>query len=319
MKTMDIANQKSAKKTPQFVCKSCDFKCSKQSDYDRHIETMKHKMLINANKKTPDKEEQVFICICGNKYNHRSSFSRHKRTCNAVKTHEAISITNEDDSKTTNDVVLETEIKDKKDSATEKELKDLVKDLIKQNSELMKTITDIIPKIGNITNTTNNTMHNNFNLNVFLNEHCKDALNISDFIDSLKITLEDLLFSKTNGISRGITDVLIKGLKELDIHKRPIHCTDIKRDIMYIKDEDKWQKDENHAMIKNTIVKIADKERTALQQWAIDNPDWIETERKQIEYLTMMRSVCEPIENYNNYERKIIKNIGKQIIIDKNS
>ena len=316
---MDIANQQSAKKTPHFVCKSCDFKCSKQSDYDRHIETMKHKMLINANKKTPDKEEQVFICICGNKYNHRSSFSRHKRMCNAVKTHEAIYITNEDDSKTTNDVVLETEIKDKKDTATEKELKDLVKDLIKQNSELMKTITDIIPKIGNITNTTNNTTHNNFNLNVFLNERCKDALNITDFIDSLKITLDDLLFSKTNGISRGITDVLIKGLKELDIHKRPIHCTDIKRDIMYIKDEDKWQKDENHAMIKNTIVKIADKERTALQQWAIDNPDWIETERKQIEYLTMMRSICEPIENYNNYERKIIKNIGKEIIIDKNS
>jgi hypothetical protein len=152
---------------------------------------------------------------------------------------------------------------------------------------------------------------------VFLNEQCKDALNISDFIDSLKITLEDLLFSKSNGISRGITDVMIKGLKELDIHKRPIHCTDIKRDIMYIKDEDKWQKDENHDMMKNTIVKIADMERTALQQWAIDNPDWIETERKQLEYLTMMRSICEPIENYNNYERKIIKNLGKEILIDK--
>jgi hypothetical protein len=199
-------------------------------------------------------------------------------------------------------------------------------ELINDNKEMMKIIkgqqdqiNNIIPKFGNVTNNTNNTIHNNFNLNVFLNEHCKDALNISDFIDSLKITLDDLLFSKTNGISRGITDVLIKGLKELDIHKRPIHCTDIKRDIMYIKDEDKWQKDKNHAMIKNTIVKIADKERTALQQWAIDNPDWIETERKQIEYLTMMRSVCEPIENYNNYERKIIKNIGKEIIIDKNS
>jgi hypothetical protein len=160
-------------------------------------------------------------------------------------------------------------------------------------------------------------MNNNFNLNVFLNEQCKDALNISDFIDSLKITLEDLLFSKTNGISRGITDVLIKGLKELDIYKRPIHCTDIKRDIMYIKDEDKWLKDDSNEMIKNTIVKIADKERTALQQWAIDNPDWIETEKKQIEYLTMMRSICEPIENYNNYERKIIKNLGKEIMIDK--
>jgi hypothetical protein len=205
---------------------------------------------------------------------------------------------------------------------------ELLLKLIKDNDEMMKIIkgqqeqlNSIIPKIGNITNntnnTTNNTMNNNFNLNVFLNEQCKDALNISDFIDSLKITLEDLLFSKTNGISRGITDVLIKGLKELDIYKRPIHCTDIKRDIMYIKDEDKWLKDDSNEMIKNTIVKIADKERTALQQWAIDNPDWIETEKKQIEYLTMMRSICEPIENYNNYERKIIKNLGKEIMIDK--
>jgi hypothetical protein len=198
---------------------------------------------------------------------------------------------------------------------------ELLLKLIKDNDEMMRIIkgqqeqiNSIIPKIGN---TTNNNTTNNFNLNVFLNEQCKDALNISDFIDSLKITLEDLLFSKTNGISRGITDVMIRGLKELDIHKRPIHCTDIKRDIMYIKDEDKWLKDENHDMMRNTIVKIADMERTALQQWAIDNPDWMETERKQIEYLTMMRSICEPIENYNNYEKKIIKNLGKEILIDK--
>ena len=314
---MDIANQQSAEKTPVLVCEKCDFKCSKHSDYNRHIETTKHKMLIDANQKTPKKEEHAFNCICGNKYNHNSSFSRHKRTCAAIKKHESKSITKEDDSNTINADVLESEnkIKEKIDSATDKELKDLVKDLIKQNGELMKTINDIIPKIGNTTN--NNTMNNNFNLNVFLNEQCKDALNISDFIDSLKITLEDLIFSKTNGISRGITDVMIKGLKELDIHKRPIHCTDIKRDIMYIKNEDKWQKDDNHKIMKNTIIKIADKERTALQQWAIDNPDWMETERKQIAYLTMMRSICEPIENYNNYERKIIKNLGKEIQIDK--
>jgi hypothetical protein len=203
--------------------------------------------------------------------------------------------------------------------------KDMFIELINDNKEMMKIIKDqqeqikcMIPKIGNTTNnTTNNNTMNNFNLNVFLNEHCKDALNISDFIDSLKITLEDLLFSKTNGISRGITDVMIKGLKELDIHKRPIHCTDIKRDIMYIKDENKWSKDDSNEMMKNTIIKIADKERTALQQWAIDNPDWMETERKQLEYLTMMRSICEPIENYTNYERKIIKNLGKEILIDK--
>ena len=193
--------------------------------------------------------------------------------------------------------------------------------LIKDNDEMMKIIkgqqeqiNTLIPKLGN---TTNNNITNNFNLNLFLNEKCKDALNMSEFIDSLKITLEDLLFSKNNGITRGITDVMIKGLKELDIYKRPIHCTDIKRDIMYIKDEDKWQKDDNHYKIKNTIVKIADKERTALQQWAVDNPDWIETENKQIEYLTMVRSICEPIENFDKYERKIVKIVGKEIIVDK--
>jgi len=297
---MTMMTQKNAE---YFICEKCDFVCSKKSNYERHILTRKHK---NDDKKEQKGAEQN-VCICGKSFKYRQGLFVHRKTC-----------IDYEKNNTTDGVILENEINKKIDSTTDKELKELVKELIKQNGELVKTINEIVPKIGNTNNTTNNTtMNNNFNLNVFLNEQCKDALNISDFIDSLKITLEDLLFSKTNGISRGITDVMIKGLKELDIHKRPIHCTDIKRDIMYIKDENKWSKDDNHEMMKNTIVKIADKERTALQQWAIDNPDWMETERKQLEYLTMMRSICEPIENYNNYERKIIKNLGKEIQLDK--
>ena len=327
---METTTKKHAEKCYIFICKSCDFKCSKESNYKKHIETNKHKRLTETTKKMPSDEPKNFICICGKKYNHHTSLAKHKRTCDIVNTPELSYVTKEDYANTINHMSISTDNNDKmiySPSYNIPNKDELLLKLIKDNDEMMKIIkgqqeqiNSILPKIGNITNnntTNNNTMHNNFNLNVFLNEQCKDALNISDFIDSLKITLEDLLFSKTNGISRGITDVLIKGLKELDIYKRPIHCTDIKRDIMYIKDEDKWQKDDNNVMMKNTIVKIADKERTALQQWAIDNPDWIETERKQIEYLTMMRSVCEPIENYNNYERKIIKNIGKEILIDK--
>jgi hypothetical protein len=311
-----MTTQKNAEKCHVFVCEKCDFKSSKESNYKLHLDTIKHKRLHETTKKMPKKDKQKFNCVCGNKYNHHSSLAKHKRTCI---THNA-SKKECDDNDTINGIISENKIEEKVETKTDKELKELVRDLIKQNGELVKTIHDIVPKIGNTnignTNITNN-MNNSFNLNIFLNEQCKDALNISDFIDSLKITLEDLLFSKTNGISRGITDVMIKGLKELDICKRPIHCTDIKRDIMYIKDEDKWLKDDNHEIMKNTIVKIADKERTALQQWAIDNPDWMETERKQIEYLTMMRSICEPIENYEKYERKIIKNIGKEIHVDK--
>ena len=288
-----------------FTCKKCHFISSKKCDYERHLLTRKHK---NDDKKA-QKSAEKNVCNCGKNFKYRQGLFVHRKTC--------MDYINNDSN---NGVVSENKIEEKVDSKTDKELKELVKDLIKQNGELVKTIHDIVPKIGNTnignTNITNN-MNNSFNLNIFLNEQCKDALNISDFIDSLKITLEDLIFSKTNGISRGITDVMIKGLRELDIHKRPIHCTDIKRDIMYIKDEDKWCKDENHEMMKNTIVKIADKERTALQQWAIENPDWMETERKQLEYLTMMRSICEPIENYDNYERKILKNLGKEIHLDK--
>jgi hypothetical protein len=197
--------------------------------------------------------------------------------------------------------------------------------LVNDNQEMIKIIKEqqqqlnqIIPKIGNITNNTNNTTNNHFNLNVFLNEKCKDALNISEFIDSLKITLADLVYSKNNGLVRGITDVMIRGLKDLEIHKRPIHCTDAKRDTMYIKDNAKWEKDENHTKMKETIEKIADKERNALQKWADDNPDWYDTETKQIEYLTMMRSICEPIENDEKNEKKIIRSLGKEIFLDKN-
>jgi hypothetical protein len=321
--------------TDSFVCESCDFKCSKNVDWTRHVLTRKHINRTNLDnieqKITPESIKYEFVCKkCNKEYKARTSLWYHSKKCNGSDPillpinfdNKGVTDITDNDKKETDTTIGDSICSDNNITIT----KNMFMELINDNKEMMKIIkgqqdqiNNIIPKFGNVTNNTNNTIHNNFNLNVFLNEHCKDALNISDFIDSLKITLDDLLFSKTNGISRGITDVLIKGLKELDIHKRPIHCTDIKRDIMYIKDEDKWQKDKNHAMIKNTIVKIADKERTALQQWAIDNPDWIETERKQIEYLTMMRSVCEPIENYNNYERKIIKNIGKEIIIDKNS
>ena len=311
-----METKKSLKKSLVFVCKVCDYNTCKKSDFDKHLSTRKHDGMVTMETMETKKSQKVAqhnMCNkCKKVYNTRSGLWKHMKTCDYI----------------TNVSVLSSEGYEKDESPVKIDnlysipnKDELLLKLIKDNDEMMKIIkgqqeqiNSIIPKIGN---TTNNNTTNNFNLNVFLNEQCKDALNISDFIDSLKITLEDLLFSKSNGISRGITDVMIKGLKELDIHKRPIHCTDIKRDIMYIKDEDKWQKDESHDMMKNTIVKIADMERTALQQWAIDNPDWMETERKQIEYLTMMRSICEPIENYNNYERKIIKNLGKEILIDK--
>jgi len=316
-------------KMPAFICEICDFKCCKVSNYKMHIETDKHKRLTETNKKMPNDSHKTFDCGCGKKYNHLSSLAKHKRSC--IVTSIPIEIKSIESIPIIETKEVDTKIDEQNDKQNDNTIcsdenisitREMFMTLLKDNQEMMKMIKSLseqqIITTQHITNNNNNNnITNNFNLNIFLNEKCKDALNMSEFIDSLKITLDDLLFSKDNGITRGVTDVMMKRLKELDIYKRPIHCTDIKRDTMYIKDEDKWHKDNNHNKFKNTIVKVANKERSALQQWALDNPDWIDTEQKQIQYLTMVRSICEPIETYTNYERKIVKNIGKEILVDK--
>jgi hypothetical protein len=187
--------------------------------------------------------------------------------------------------------------------------------LIEQNGKLQEQLVSLSKEKSVVNNIVNNT--NNFNLNIFLNEKCKDALNISDFIQSLKITLDDLMYTKNKGLVEGITNVMIRGLRQLDVYKRPIHCTDTKRETMYIKDCEKWEKDDNHDKIKNTILKIANKERNMITAWVDENPDWFDTEATQIEYLTMVRNVCEPIENDERCEKKIIRNISREVFLDK--
>jgi hypothetical protein len=187
--------------------------------------------------------------------------------------------------------------------------------LIEQNGKLQEQLVSLSKEKNIVNNIVNNT--NNFKLNIFLNEKCKDALNISDFIQSLKITLDDLMYTKNKGLVEGITNVMIRGLRQLDVYKRPIHCTDTKRETMYIKDCEKWEKDDNHDKIKNTIVKIANKERNMISAWVDENPDWFDTEATQLEYLTMVRNVCEPIENDEKCEKKIIRNISREVFLDK--
>lgn len=316
-------------KTPTFfACKICDYSSSKESDYNRHIATRKHQNNVKNAKKN--------ACVCGKAFMHRQGLHVHRKKCSQyiskgvsdsdVKYDTIDGNKNENIIHNVDSVTFSSDVDDDKhDICSDEKIgitKEMFMKLLKDNEEMMKMIKSLsenqLTTPQHITNNNNNITNNNqFNLNIFLNEKCKDALNMSEFIDSLKITLDDLLFSKNNGITRGVTDIMMKKLKELDIYKRPIHCTDIKRDTMYIKDEDKWHKDNNHDMFKNTIIKVANKERSALQLWAIDNPDWMETEQKQIQYLTMVRSICEPIETYSNYERKIIKNIGKEILVDK--
>lgn len=278
------------KKAVYFHCKCCDYTTSYKSKYDRHIITDKHMFRTNETKKGTQTVNSYVCEKCNLNFNSRTTMWRHKKTCDVGNKGEVMKLTA------------------------------LITQLMTQNSELVKTIKEMAPSVGSHNNNTinsNNRTSNNFNIQLFLNEKCKDAINLSEFVESLKITLEDLDFSKKNGLVRGITDVMIKGLKKLDVTKRPIHCTDTKRDTMYIKDDAKWEKDETHEKMRNTIIKVANKERESLALWVEKNPNWMETEATQLEYLTIVRNVCEPIENEDKNGKKIIHNISLNVFVDK--
>jgi hypothetical protein len=293
-------NEKVPKVPDIFSCLACDYNSVRESQYNRHLLTHKHKILTNTNKKVPKGSETIcYHCSCGNVYKFASSLCYHKKKCPG-----ALGKCTEEDCKPL-PVITNTPIISN----------DVVIKLIEQNEKLQEQLISLSREKSVINNIVNNT--NNFNLNLFLNEKCKDALNISDFIESLKITLDDLAYSKNKGLVEGITNVMIRGLRQLDIHKRPIHCTDAKRDTVYIKDCEKWEKDDNHEKMKDTIVKIANKERNSICKWVEKHPNWFDTEEMQIEYLTMVRNVCEPIENFEKNEKKIIRNVSREVILDK--
>jgi hypothetical protein len=326
-KKMNIKT-KNPKNPLTFFCDICDYVTSNKKDFNKHINTIKH---INNKKST----EHNMICECGKTYINRSSLFNHRKVC-PMKCKDGHNLGEGGyekvvKGKSEENLVLQIQEGEKgENDESIKITKDMFLKLVNDNQEMIKIIKEqqqqinlIIPKISNVgptttnNNTTMNNTNNNFNLNFFLNEKCKDALNMSEFIESLKITLEDLQYSRSNGLVQGISNVMIRGLKELDIYKRPIHCTDVKRDTMYIKDKEKWEKDEKHEKMKNTIIKIANKERNAISAWVDINPDWFDTEAKQMEYLTLINKVCEPIENDIKNEKKIIKNIGKEIVLNK--
>jgi hypothetical protein len=305
-----------------FSCKLCDYNTCSKKDFEKHLLTKKHNKGEYNKITTKKSSEHNMVCECGRTYNHRASLYNHKKTCKGLKPNNATQhanivcveggagVASIDNLQLTTDMFVK--------------LMNDNQEMIKIIKEQQQQINSIIPKIGNTTMTTNNTTmnntnNNNFNLNFFLNEKCKDALNISEFIESLKITLEDLQYSRSNGLVQGISNVMIRGLKELDIYKRPIHCTDVKRDTMYIKDKEKWEKDVDNEKMKETIYKIANKERNAISEWVEKNPNWFDTEEKQMEYLTLINKICEPIENDLKNGKKIIKIVSKEIILNKDS
>ena len=303
---------KSLTETPQkshakFCCENCDYLTNNKKDFNKHLATDKHKMFTDVdadiNKKSPKTPLATFICDCGKKYKYRQSLYVHKKKCNFK----------EEELKEENNNYALT-IQDQKD---ELDYKDMFFKMVEENREVrtllitqqhqlenqQNQIMEIIPKIGN--NTTNNN-NQNYNINVFLNEKCKDAINMSDFIKSMEVSLEQLDYTKNKGLVAGLSNTIIENMNKLGIYERPIHCTDVKRETLYVKDNDVWDKESSKEKIKYAISKTSGKNYNALQNWKKDNPDYIENDAKQDYFAHTLSTIGKPTIELGE---KIIKKI----------
>ena len=292
--------QKNAK---NFCCETCDFVTCNKFNYLKHLDTRKHKILTKTDTKLAKDASQTYICACGKSYKHRQSIYAHKKTCLKSKNiettvSEVANNNNNDNNNDFKDLVC-------KMMTENNEIKNM---LIKENQELRSQLKELIPKVGsnNSVTTNNNNINNKFNIQIFLNEQCKDAINIKDFIQSIKISLQQLEQIQSMGLVEGLASAILENIGRLSLYERPIHCTDIKRETLYIKHDDIWEKDETKQNIKNAIKELSHKPYCTLKEWLDNNPNYMDDENKQNYFIQTTRSLghkCDSIDT------KVIKKI----------
>lgn len=277
----------------KYKCIKCNYITSNKKDYNKHILTLKHLNTTNTTNKIP-KAEKVYNCICGKIYKHHSSLWNHRRIC--------VEIVNEEIIDPTNETIIA---------------------LLKQNQEFKELILQQNKDITNITNNTYNTTTNNnqnFNLNFFLNTTCKDALNMTEFIKNIEIDFKDIENIGRNGYVEGMTNMILSRIRDLDVTKRPLHCTDLKRETMYIKDNNQWEKDTpNNSKLHNMISIVAKQNYQTLPLWRQKHPDCFDGNHPQYSFcLDMMRNILGDVgEGQIKLDNKVIKNLSRHILVDK--
>lgn len=306
--------KKLEKNLKKYVCEKCDFKCYQKCDWDRHILRAKHLKKTKGNPGIFQETEKNFFCKCGNSYKTKSGLWKHSKVCkNESKEDENIEDENiEDDNKI---IIEENELTDKQ----------LIIELLKQNNDFKQMLVEQNNKIMELAKEgkyiTNNTTNNNFNLNIFLNEKCKDALDLMDFVETLQLKINDLEETARLGYAEGISKIFMRGLKQLDIYKRPIHCSDLKREILYIKDKNVWEKeDDEKKRLVNAIKIIGNKNIKQIPEWQKLNPEYRDPESKQNDkYMNMLLNVMSggTEEEQQSNMNKIIRNVVKEVVIDK--
>jgi hypothetical protein len=300
----DLGAKKGKKGLSEYYCEKCDYKCCKKYSWERHKDTSKHRqeMLVDDLGAKKGKKGQIeYLCEnCEKYFQTNAGLWKHKTKGKCVKS-DNITISNKDE---------------------------LIITLLKQNAELIKGQQDMLVKlsesgINNHSNNNNNTNSHNktFNLQFFLNEECKDALNIAEFVSSIKVQLEDLETTGRLGYVEGVSRIINKNLNELDQTKRPIHCSDVKREVLYIKNDDQWVKEnETKPILTKAIKQIANENIKQISEWKKKYPDCTDSEsRKNDLYLNIVSNAmsgCTAEEQVTNYE-KIITRVAKEVVIEK--
>jgi hypothetical protein len=307
-------SEKSQKIPKKFECLFCDYFTCSYKDFEKHVATDKHKkrgygskMVVNGSEKSQKSQIcKKFACECGKSYKFDTGLYRHKNKCHIETSAKQTAIP---------DTSIHNAI-----NVTDKEL---MMTILKENSELKNMVIETQHKMLEImqTGTHNVNSHNKtFNLQFFLNDTCKDAMNINDFVNNIKLQLSDLETMGEIGYVNGISNIIVRNLKDMDVASRPIHCTDIKREVMYIKDEDKWDKDLNgNPKVRNVIKHIAHKNSKLLNEFKAKNPDYNNSSSKVSDKYNklLIETMGGKGDNDLEKENKIIRNITKEIIVEK--
>jgi hypothetical protein len=279
-KNMNNMNEK-------YFCDNCDYSCSKKFLWEQHLKTIKHKR-----KQMETEETKILECnICNKNFMNRSGLWKHKKKCQILINNETKII--EDNNKDT--------------------MKELVLKLINQNSELQKTIHEMIPNMGNNNNSNNTNIKQKFNINVFLNEKCKDALSMDEFIDKIEVSMKNLLTTKEKGQSHGISNIIIENMNKLSLYERPLHCTDKKRETLYVKNN-KWEKDDSKQHINKALKKVESKQLKNLNVWLETHPNYMNNSLEQEEFAKLMSECGKSVDDGRE---KIIKKLCDNVYIEK--
>jgi hypothetical protein len=311
-----------------LICEKCNYNTISKKDFNKHLLTPKHKIRINPNIKIPKNPNNGFTCKCNKTYKHLSTLCAHKKLCkikeniiyddarNSLWYHEKKCFENDNEESIdtpSENIIVSNHTEDIN------HLTSLVIEVVKNNSEFQKQMFDMCKNMqSTIMTNCNNTQNNTFNLQVFLNEYCKDAMNISEFVDSFELNISDLESVGRLGYIEGMSTIIINKIKELDVNKRPIHCSDLKREIIYIKDEDKWEReDSNNSKFRKVIKRVSGKNIDMLNDWKEKYPEHEEYESVYNDIYMKLIIATMGGEDLSADENKIMKRVTKHVVIDK--